>query len=82
MFGGIWALILWVLKAVECFKHCSKDHTSRNMEGRGIKSYLNCLGLDQEVSEEKKFSMLPRNGSCDILGEGSSCLLLFSGESA
>lgn len=40
-------------------------HTSRSMEDRGAKSYLNCQGLTQEVSEEN-FSMLLRN-HCDIL---------------
>ena len=37
------------------------------MEDSGAKSYLNCEGLAQEVSEEKNFSMLPRDHSCDIL---------------
>ena len=31
-------------------------------------SDLNCGGQAQDVSEEKDFSMLPRNHSCDILG--------------
>ena len=41
LFGEIWTLVFWVRKAVECFKHCLMGHTSRSMEDRGAKSYLN-----------------------------------------
>ena len=43
-------------------------HTSRNIEDSSSKCELmNCGGLPQEVSEEKNFSVLPRDHSCDIL---------------
>ena len=32
LFGEIWTLALWVMKAVECFIHCLMDHTSRSMK--------------------------------------------------
>ncbi|EGV99439.1 hypothetical protein I79_014613 [Cricetulus griseus] len=37
------------------------------MEDNGADNDLWCLGLDQDVSEEKNFSMWPKNCSCDIL---------------
>ena len=37
------------------------------MEDSCTESELNCAGLGQEVSEERKFSMLPRDCSCDTL---------------
>ena len=37
------------------------------MEDSGADGYLNCGSLDQKVSEEKNFNMLPRNHSHDIL---------------
>ena len=49
LFGGIWTYVLWVMRAVECFKHCLMGHISRSMEYRGAKSYLNCWELTQEV---------------------------------
>ena len=42
-------------------------HSSKSMEDSGAKSYLNCQELAPEVSEEKKFSMMPRDCSFDIL---------------
>ena len=43
-------------------------HPSRNMENSGAKcDLINCGELSQDVSEEKNFSMLPRDCSCDIL---------------
>ena len=66
LFGGIWTLVLWIIGAVECFKHCLMGHTGRSTENRDAKSYLNCWGLIKEDSE-KNFSVLPRNHSCDIL---------------
>ena len=67
LLGEIWTLVLWVRKAVECFKHCLMGHTSRSMEDNGAENDLNCGGMVQEISEEKNFSMLPRDRSCDIL---------------
>ena len=42
-------------------------HTNRNTEENSAKSHLKCRGLAQEVSEEKNFSMLLRDCSCNIL---------------
>jgi hypothetical protein len=66
LFGGILTLGLWIRKTVECFKCYLMGHPSRNMEDSGAEGDLNCGGLAQEVSEEKNFSLLPRNSSCDI----------------
>ena len=37
------------------------------MEDSDAQGAVNCRSLAQEVSEEKNFSMLPRDHSCDIL---------------
>ena len=42
-------------------------HTSRSLKESGTECDLNCGCLNQEVSEKKNFSMLPRDRSCDIL---------------
>ena len=63
------------MKAVEYFKNCLMGHNSRSMENRDTKNYLNCQEFSQDVSEEKNFSMLPRDHSC-------GCLLPLSEESA
>ena len=50
------------------------------MEDSGTEGYLKFGGLAQEISEEKIFSVLPRDYSCDIWREEISCfLLLFEG---
>jgi hypothetical protein len=41
-------------------------HHSRSLASSRVEGNLNCGGLDQEVSEEKSFSLLPRDCSCDI----------------
>lgn len=41
LFGGFWTLVIWVMKAMECFKHCIKGHNNRNMEDSGAKGDLN-----------------------------------------
>ena len=56
-----------VRKVMECFKRSSMGHTSKSMEDSGAEGDLNCGSLAHEVSEEKNFSMLPRDCSCDIL---------------
>lgn len=66
LFGGIWTLVLWVRKAVECCKHGLMGHVGRSMDDRGAEGDLHCPGLGQEVSG-KNFSVLSRNCSCDIL---------------
>ena len=66
-FGGMWTLGLWVRKAMECFKYGIMGHTSRSVEDGGVEDDLNCGGPAQEVSEEKNFSMLLGDSSCDIL---------------
>ena len=57
--------MLWVRKAVECFKHCPMGHTSRSMEDSGAEcDLMNCGGLAQEVTEEILacyISMLPKD---------------------
>ena len=54
-------------KHLEHFNYCLMDHINRNMEGSGAEcDLMNCGGLDQNVSEDKNFSMLPRDHSCDI----------------
>ena len=58
---------LWIRKAVECFKWGLMGQSSRKMKDSGAEGDLNCGGLAQEVSEEKNFSMLLRNHSCDML---------------
>ena len=60
LFGGIWTLVLWVRKAVECFKHCLMGHTSRSMENSGVECDLMNCG-NQVVSEEKNVSVWFRN---------------------
>ena len=53
---------------MECLKYYLMDHTSRSMEGSGVKcDLMNWPGMNQEVSEEKNFSMLSRDHSCDVL---------------
>lgn len=39
------------------------------MEDSSVNSDLNCRGLVKKISEERNFSMLPRNHSCGILGK-------------
>ena len=57
-----------IRKVVECFKWGLMGHPSRNMEDISRSAgELNCEVLAQAVSEEKNFSMLPRDHSCDIL---------------
>lgn len=63
-----------IRKAVECFKWGLFGHTSRTIEERGAESDLNYVGLDQDISEVKDFSMLSRNCSCDILATFCPCL--------
>ena len=41
LFGGIWTLVLWVRKAVECFTYCLMGHSSRSMKDSCLKSDLN-----------------------------------------
>ena len=70
LFGEIWNFVLWIRKAVECFKHCLMGHTSRSIEGTGTKTYLN-YGVGKSSLkrfQRKNFSMFPRNYSCDVLG--------------
>lgn len=43
------------------------NYPSRNMETNDAEGDLNCGSLAQEISEEKMFSMCPRDWSCDIL---------------
>ena len=66
LFGGMWTLGLCVRKAVKCFESCLVGHSSKGMEDSGAEDDVNCGGLAQETSEENKFSMHPRNPSCDI----------------
>ena len=74
LFGRIWTLVLWVMKTVECFKHCLMGHTSRSMEASGAEcNLMNCLQLDQEVTD---YNMLPRDRSCDILVKKVAVLAL------
>ena len=52
---------------MECFKWSLIGDTNKSMEDSGAEGDLNCGSLAQGVSEEKNFSMLPRELSCDIL---------------
>jgi hypothetical protein len=67
LFRRMWILELWIWKAVECFKWGLMGYPSRNMEDFVAESNLNCTDLGQEVSEEKNFSMWPRDCFCGIL---------------
>jgi hypothetical protein len=67
LFGGMWILELRISTAVECFKLKLIGHTCRNMEDNCTEGDLNCGDLAQEISEEKYFSLLPGDCSCDIL---------------
>ena len=51
LFGGIWILVLWVKKAVECFEHRLLDHINRSMKDNGAENDLNCG--NQEVPWRK-----------------------------
>jgi hypothetical protein len=43
-------------------------HLSGNMEGSDVEGNMNCAGLlALKVSEDKNFSMLPKDHTCDIL---------------
>ena len=58
---------IWGLgKAAECFKQGLTGHPNRKMEFSGAEGDLNFGDLAQEVSQEKNFSMLPRDHSCDM----------------
>jgi len=61
LFGGVWILVLWIWKAVECSKWGLMGHLSRNMED------LNYESLAQDVSEYKNFGMLPGDHSYTVL---------------
>ena len=52
---------------MECFKWELIYHPCRNMEDIGVEDGLNCADLAQDVSEEKNFSMLPRDCSSYIV---------------
>lgn len=41
LLGAVCDLVLWVRKAVECFKHCLVGHISRSMEDNGAENDLN-----------------------------------------
>ena len=62
---GALDLDLW--EAVECFTWGLMGHPSRNMKDIGAEGDLNCVALALEVSEERKFSMLPGDHSYDVL---------------
>ena len=66
LFGAVW---IWYLGLGNQWNALSlMGHTCGSMEDGGAESDLMYYpGLDQNVSEEKNFSMLPRNCSCDIL---------------
>jgi hypothetical protein len=66
LFGGTLPLGLWIRKSVELFKWSLIGHPGMNIEDSAAEGDLNCGGLPQEVSEEKRFSMLSRDHSCDI----------------
>ena len=57
-------------------------YPSRNMENIGTEGDLNFGGLAQEASEEKIFSMLPRDHFCDILMKNVAAFLPWFEESA
>ena len=42
------------------------------MEDIDAEEDLNSVGLAQQVSEEKNFSVFPRDHSCDILSKNSA----------
>ena len=52
---------------MECFKWDLRGHPTRNMEDIVDEGDLNCKALTQDVSEEKNFSIWPRECSCNIL---------------
>jgi hypothetical protein len=52
------------------------------MENIGTEGDLNFGGLAQEASEEKIFSMLPRDHFCDILMKNVAAFLPWFEESA
>lgn len=41
-FGGMWALGIWIRKAIKCFKFSLMAHTSKSMEDRIPEGDLNC----------------------------------------
>jgi len=53
-------------------------HPSGNVEDCGVEGDLNCGILAQQVSEAKKFSMLTREPSCDIMGQDVDAFLPLS----
>jgi hypothetical protein len=58
LFGRMWILLLWIWKAMECFKWTLMGEPSRNMEDFGAEDHLNGVGmLAQEVSVEKNFNI-------------------------
>ena len=67
LFEGMWIWGIRIRKAVECLKWDLRTHSGRNMEDSCTEDDLNCSGLTQEISEEKNFSILPRDSFCDIL---------------
>jgi len=56
LFGG-----MWIRKSVRCFKQCLMDHPSRSTEDSGAENDSKCVGLTQEISEEKNSSIWPRD---------------------
>ena len=70
------------LESMECFKQGLMGLPSRNMDDIGADGDLNPGGLDEEVSEEKNFSMLPSDHFCDILVKNVAAFLPISEESA
>ena len=62
---------------MECFKRCLMCHTSMSIQDGGAECDLNCKDLAQGVLEEKNFSMLPRDCSCDTLMKDVTAYCLF-----
>ena len=73
-FEGMWILELWINKAGECFKRGLIDQNSRDMESSSAESELNSKNLAQDISKERKFIMLLRDWSYDILVKNVSVL--------
>jgi hypothetical protein len=51
----------------QCFKHCLLGHPGGSMEDCAVEGDLNFGGLDQELSKERHFSVLPRDYSWDSM---------------
>lgn len=62
----MWALGLWITKAVECCKWVLMGLPTQNLEASGAESSVVYDGLEQKSSENNNINEWPRNCSWDI----------------